>query len=132
MATTAPVPQDYLFVTEQSQGLLKIIRQDSSEDIVSFTLGNVPYGIVMYDEDMQPGLIGNTLSLYFSSSLSSMLLLLVAVLGQTSGTYARCLMIMYDEDIQDISVVVVVDVVVVGSGVGPNVWNLCEMFYHVR
>ena len=75
MATTASVPQDYLFVTEQSQGLLKIIRQDSSEDIVSFTLGNVPYGIVMYDEDMQPGQIGNAHSLYFSSSLSSMLLL---------------------------------------------------------
>ena len=74
MATTASVPQDYLFVTEQSQGLLKIIRQDSSEDIVSFTLGNVPYGIVMYDEDMQPGQIGNAHSLYFSSSMSSMLL----------------------------------------------------------
>ncbi|KAK7090164.1 hypothetical protein V1264_009998 [Littorina saxatilis] len=46
---------DYVFLTEQSQGLLKVIRQDSNEDIVSFTLGNVPYGIIMYDEDQQPG-----------------------------------------------------------------------------
>ena len=42
---------------------------------------------------------GKTYSLYLSSLSSMLLLLLVAVVGQTSGTYARCF-IMCDEDMQ--------------------------------
>ncbi|BFZ06046.1 hypothetical protein BsWGS_09085 [Bradybaena similaris] len=43
---------DFIFVTERSRGMLKVFNQQMS--LVSFTLGNIPYDIVMYDSSRQP------------------------------------------------------------------------------
>jgi hypothetical protein len=45
-------------VTEQSQGLLKVLEKGKKEETASYTLGNIPYGIIMYDESQQPGTQG--------------------------------------------------------------------------
>lgn len=47
--------KNFLFVTEQKNGVLKVYQQGGDQEPISFTLGNIPYGIVMYDEDQQPG-----------------------------------------------------------------------------
>ena len=48
--------QDYVFVTESHQGLLQVYNKTYATDsLATYTLGSVPYGIVMYDEDQQPG-----------------------------------------------------------------------------
>ncbi|XP_025079316.1 low-density lipoprotein receptor-related protein 4-like isoform X1 [Pomacea canaliculata] len=49
------VHKNFLFVTEQSNGLLKIFNRVGHVPPVSFTLGNVPNSIIMYDESQQEG-----------------------------------------------------------------------------
>ncbi|XP_055868461.1 low-density lipoprotein receptor-related protein 4-like isoform X2 [Biomphalaria glabrata] len=43
----------YLFVTEKKRGALKVFNRQKS--LVSFTLGNQPFDIIMYDKSQQPG-----------------------------------------------------------------------------
>ncbi|KAH9512773.1 hypothetical protein Btru_038165, partial [Bulinus truncatus] len=52
---------DYLFVTEKNRGSLKVFNKQKS--LVSFTLGNSPYDIIMYDSSQQPGNSNPCLSL---------------------------------------------------------------------
>ncbi|KAH9512769.1 hypothetical protein Btru_038157 [Bulinus truncatus] len=52
---------DYLFVTEKNRGSLKVFNKQKS--LVSFTLGNSPYDIIMYDSSQQPGNSNACLSL---------------------------------------------------------------------
>ncbi|CAL1546616.1 unnamed protein product [Lymnaea stagnalis] len=44
---------DFLFVTEKSRGMLKVFNKQQT--MVSFTLGNKPYDIIMYDGSQQMG-----------------------------------------------------------------------------
>ncbi|XP_046577867.1 low-density lipoprotein receptor-related protein 4-like [Haliotis rubra] len=39
---------DYLFVTEQSKGHLKIVDKDDGQNKISYRLGYIPYDIIMY------------------------------------------------------------------------------------
>lgn len=47
--------QNYLFVTEQSEGLLKIYNKVSGKSETNYQLDHTPYGIIMYDGSSQPG-----------------------------------------------------------------------------
>lgn len=47
--------QNYLFVTEQSEGHLKVYNKVSGKSLVNYHLGNMPYGIIMFDKSTQPG-----------------------------------------------------------------------------
>ena len=54
--------QNYLFVTEQVQGHLRVYDKKSGNNEINYQLGYVPDGIVMYDESVQPG---NSCKKYF-------------------------------------------------------------------
>ncbi|OWF40871.1 low-density lipoprotein receptor-related protein 4-like [Mizuhopecten yessoensis] len=45
----------YLFVTEQQEGHLRIYDKHTGNKYINYQLGHRPYGIVMYDEELQPG-----------------------------------------------------------------------------
>ncbi|ESO92872.1 hypothetical protein LOTGIDRAFT_162349 [Lottia gigantea] len=45
----------YIFVTEQSKGHLKIFNKYTGDTYITYKLTYIPYGIIMYDEDSQPG-----------------------------------------------------------------------------
>ena len=48
--------QKYVFVTEQLQGHLRVYdKKRLHQNEINYQLGYVPDGIVMYDEDRQPG-----------------------------------------------------------------------------
>lgn len=45
--------EDFIFVTEKSRGMLKVFNKQQT--MVSFTIGNKPYDIIMYDGSQQTG-----------------------------------------------------------------------------
>ncbi|KAL5004150.1 hypothetical protein ScPMuIL_017606 [Solemya velum] len=47
--------KDYLFVTEQEKGHLRIYDKNNGANHINYQLGYIPYGIIMYDESLQTG-----------------------------------------------------------------------------
>ncbi|KAL3846516.1 hypothetical protein ACJMK2_017496 [Sinanodonta woodiana] len=45
----------YIFVTEQMKGHLRVYERATGNNVINYQLGYIPDGIVMYDEQMQPG-----------------------------------------------------------------------------
>ncbi|KAL4220501.1 Low-density lipoprotein receptor-related protein 2 [Mactra antiquata] len=53
--TGISVFENYLFITEQMQGHLRVHDKNSQTNYVNYELGYIPDGIIMYDETVQPG-----------------------------------------------------------------------------
>ena len=83
---TLPSFQNYLFVTEQVQGHLRVYDKKSGNNEINYQLGYVPDGIVMYDESVQPG---NSCKIYFPvhSVYKNWLLLCFQVLSDPRSSF---------------------------------------------
>ena len=57
--TLVTLPQNYLFITDQTQKEIVTIRTDQPDFSKNFSVrGEVPGAIVMFDRDQQPGYAG--------------------------------------------------------------------------